>query len=80
MDRTLLTAILTASVIATFDPNTASAQPMSMVSAAQLPSSWLPADFLATDLADVSDMIEADHMTSEAVAILLAEGSLLLAG
>ncbi|HKU95059.1 MAG TPA: hypothetical protein VJR58_07275 [Vineibacter sp.] len=82
MDRTLLTAILTASVIATFTPDTALAQ-QSAVSAApqaRLPSSWLPVDFLATDLADVSDIIEADRMTSDTVAILLTEGSLLLAG
>jgi len=83
MDRTLLAATLTASVIASFTPHVASAQPMPSLPAVAesgLPSSWLPVDFLATDLADVSDIIEADHMASEAVAILLAEGHTLLAG
>lgn len=83
MDRTLLAATLTVSAVVSFAPCAVSAMPvlpLPVVSAIMLPANRLPEDFLDLDLADVSDIVDADHMASEAVVILLSEGMALLAG
>ncbi len=83
MDRTLLAATLTVSAVVSFAPCPVSAMPVlppPVVSAITLPAHRLPEDFLDRDLADVSDIVDADHVASEAVVILLSEGIALLAG